>query len=202
MKNSIHIKPGKLDRTAAKWWRTIMAEWQHVHRTYYLKSHYDKAWCFNERASVSMLSAAVWKAGGIAIEEYVTRKQHENETKPGRVDLWFKIGKNFAAVVEAKHVKKSERSFAKQELSAEVLEKIHNTIDAAIIDVKKSIGDEPHGYAIVFLELYESNKANADDSNLFHLLSQINCDFYAYVNCQELAAENRKGVLLGRRYVK
>ena len=93
-------------------------------------------------------------------------------------------------------------SFVKQQLSAEDLKKIHSTIDAAIIDVEKSIGDEPHGYAIVFLELYESNKAKADDSNLFQLLSQINCDFYAYVNCRELAAENRKGVLLGRRYVK
>ena len=59
-------------------------------------------WC-NERASVSIFAAAVWKAGGIALEEFCDEKVYRRSRYKGRCDLYFKFrGKEYTA--EAKHI--------------------------------------------------------------------------------------------------
>ena len=59
-------------------------------------------WC-NERASVSALAAAVWKAGGKALEEFCDEKIYRRSKYQGRCDLYFEFrGHEFIA--ETKHI--------------------------------------------------------------------------------------------------
>jgi hypothetical protein len=51
----------------------------------------DSAWWYNERATLSTLSAAVWKTSGVALEEYPTEKGKEHEAWSGRCDLFIGI---------------------------------------------------------------------------------------------------------------
>ena len=48
----------------------------------------DAAHWYNERATLSVLAAAAWKQGGIALEEYSMRK---HGGCAGRADLWIKM---------------------------------------------------------------------------------------------------------------
>jgi len=61
----------------------------------------DVPWWYNEQACVSTLAAAVWNAGGIALEEYSINKGKERNPLSGRGDLYIKIGRN-EFVAEAK----------------------------------------------------------------------------------------------------
>lgn len=49
----------------------------------------DCSWWYNERASLSSFAAAVWKANGIALEEYAIDKGKEHELWSGRCDLFI-----------------------------------------------------------------------------------------------------------------
>ena len=61
-----------------------------------------------ERSHTGFLAAAVWEIGGVALEEYSTRRYSQSGTrkrrviKPGRCDLYFNVGRLNAAI-EAKH---------------------------------------------------------------------------------------------------
>lgn len=66
---------------------------------------------FNERASVSLMAAAAWRIGWIAIEEYVTRKvlaERSDVNSPtdrhGRCDLFARSPAGTRFAFEAKHV--------------------------------------------------------------------------------------------------
>lgn len=48
----------------------------------------DTAHWYNERATLSVLAAAAWKEGGIALEEYSLTKRGG---RAGRADLWVKM---------------------------------------------------------------------------------------------------------------
>jgi hypothetical protein len=63
----------------------------------------DFIWRYSERSLVGALAAAVWLAGGVALEEYGGRKQKGNTGEGhGRTDLYFKLGEG-KYVCEAKH---------------------------------------------------------------------------------------------------
>lgn len=49
----------------------------------------DCPWWYNERASISTLAGAVWSAGGIALEEYASRKRRGSGNSHGRCDMYF-----------------------------------------------------------------------------------------------------------------
>jgi hypothetical protein len=201
MEQNIIFKPGKLRKIERKWWSAILTEWQQVHKLYYKKSKNDKAWSYNERASISMLAAAIWQAGGIAIEEYISVKNRSGKNKNGRVDLWFKMG-GFAAVVEAKQMRKSVMGFTKKsEMDEKNLRKINEMIGEAEINVGESIGSEPNGYAILFLNLYNSNEIEINLKNIYKQFQKSDCDFYACINCGPSNESFPAGFLLGKRYV-
>ncbi len=81
----------RLARALREWTRCILdysraLEWK------------DAAWWYNERASLSTFSAAVWRAGGVALEEYSTLKRWGRARRTGRCDLYFQFpGERFAA---------------------------------------------------------------------------------------------------------
>jgi len=63
----------------------------------------DCPYWYGERPHVGFLAAAVWKNGGVALEEYGTSKRNEHKFKRGRCDLWIKI-RQASFECEAKHL--------------------------------------------------------------------------------------------------
>lgn len=66
----------------------------------------DAHWSYRERAHISMLAAAIWRTGGVALEEYGTKKTRSKKLYSGRCDLCFKLRKSRQAqgyIAEAKH---------------------------------------------------------------------------------------------------
>jgi hypothetical protein len=84
--------------------RPVFDNWFQILKRYLDElDHEDCQWWYNERATLSSLAAAIWKADGIALEEYCTKKGKKSETWTGRCDLYFKLGRhNFAC--EAKQI--------------------------------------------------------------------------------------------------
>ena len=105
----------------------------------------DNAYFYNERASLSILAAAIWKSNGIAIEEYTSMKRYENENFNGRVDLWFQV-ENYYCLVESKQLFKRT---VKNNIHT-IPENIKFKMDQSIEDAKESMHEEKNGFAIVF----------------------------------------------------
>jgi hypothetical protein len=63
----------------------------------------DVPWWYGERASLSLFAGAIWKAGGLAFEEYASDKRLGNKVGPyrGRADLYFQFNRR-GFVAEAK----------------------------------------------------------------------------------------------------
>ena len=110
----------------------------------------DVPYWYNERASLSTLAAAIWKSGGVALEEYKTTKTRGGPKKgkyEGRADLWFTWkGKDY--VGEAKHVE-----FAMQRRST--AEDTYARTQRALKSAKKSVrlcpGAEGRRLEVVFV---------------------------------------------------
>jgi hypothetical protein len=67
----------------------------------------DLPWWYNERATLSIFAAAVWKSGGIAVEEFSTTKRalqgKRSRAYAGRTDLYIQM-RSQRYVVEAKNI--------------------------------------------------------------------------------------------------
>ena len=59
----------------------------------YVKAVDEACWAYNERASISVLTAGVWLAKGVALEEFSAGKDHLDKrmtsSRVGRDDLYF-----------------------------------------------------------------------------------------------------------------
>jgi hypothetical protein len=91
-----HINSGKLRSL-----HPILKEWIRLNRLYGKTALWkDCAWWANERASAGILAAAVWTYGGVALEEYSTKKVRKKEHRTGRCDLFFNVGEKFACEIK------------------------------------------------------------------------------------------------------
>jgi hypothetical protein len=64
-------------------WEKVLHAWFQVSAQYIravTPYEVDTPWWYNERASIGFLAAAIWRAGGVALEEFATDKA----TSPGR----------------------------------------------------------------------------------------------------------------------
>lgn len=58
----------------------------------------DAPYWYNERTSVGFFAGAIWKCGGIVIEEYSSDKVWEGVKYSSRTDIWFMLdGKQYIA---------------------------------------------------------------------------------------------------------
>jgi len=58
----------------------------------------DAPYWYNERASVSFFAGAIWKCGGMVLEEYSSNKIWEGARYPSPIDIWFMLdGKQYIA---------------------------------------------------------------------------------------------------------
>ncbi len=197
------IKQDKLKEEEKIAWTKILKNWIQVHKIYYQQSGNDKAYIYNERASISLLAASIWKSGGIAIEEYKAKKIRNEETKNGRVDLWFSLD-GYSAVVEAKHLRRSVNDFFNKKNAPESPNnKINQFIKMALKDAKNSGEvDGEAAYAVVFLYLDNNKNQEIAIKNIFQQIEKLNCDFFACVNCGELTDKYPAGIILGKKYLR
>lgn len=88
-------------------WASLLDHWHSALNQYMdLMEGDDLPQWYNERSHVGFLAAAVWKMGGVALEEYSTFRQQNNtsaaaDSTPGRCDLYFNL-ENLDCVVESK----------------------------------------------------------------------------------------------------
>ena len=104
----LDIKAGKIRSLDS-----VLNKWNKILHKYLEKAHYwDCHWWHIERAILSSFAAAVWKNGGIALEEYglekkrkkqSDKKRKQDRTYTGRCDLYFETGKQKFAC-EAKKI--------------------------------------------------------------------------------------------------
>jgi hypothetical protein len=74
--------------------KPVLEKWCDLNRDFYKELKDDCPWWYNERASISILAAAAWHAGALALEEFSTTKgrRRTGSERPGRCDLkiWMK----------------------------------------------------------------------------------------------------------------
>lgn len=71
-------------------WDRIQTSWLEALALYPLtKTPPDPPYWYGERASVGTLAGAVWRKGGVCLQEYFADK---GGSVPGRGDLWFRLG--------------------------------------------------------------------------------------------------------------
>ncbi|WP_417333980.1 hypothetical protein [Halarcobacter sp.] len=151
-------------------WKNIMYSWLSINREYiedwYSNGTYeDCAYWYNERASLSILAGAIWRRGGVCLEEYCSIKAKlddktiESKERHGRTDLYFYLGDE-EYIVEAKYIMGKNITE----------EKIHTKLKEAIKDCNNSLYHEKSenhglkGMAIVFIVPFEENKKIDFDS--------------------------------------
>lgn len=84
-------------------WACVLEEWMlSIERYTRIMCGEDAPYYYNERANVSVLAGAAWKAGWVALEEFQSEKGYRNRAKTnGRTDLYF-ANKTSEELVEAK----------------------------------------------------------------------------------------------------
>ncbi len=130
-------------RYANRWgWGQTEGTWEEVH------------WWYRERAHVGLFAAAVWLAGGVALEEYGSEKNTSGEEGPtkykGRTDLCFSLRlPKLNYIVETKHV---PAELPLRRTNKDKLKPILRGLEAACTDATKH-GDEDTRLGIVFVTL-------------------------------------------------
>ena len=148
-----HLK----DKKRLNHWAALLKEWRRAHEKYCrIMEGYDAAHWYTERPNVSILGAAAWRCGGIALQEFKTKKVQDKEHWVGRGDLWVCTdtdGKE--EFIEAKHTFVS-LSGAKDGLSA-----IRTAMDKATKAAEQARGTQRGvtALAVVFASVYAPKSA-------------------------------------------
>ncbi len=184
-------------------WNQILDEWIKIHQQYIEDDEFDDCmYWYNERANVGVLAGAIWKSGGIALEEYSsykTKATEENEDteeaetrkitklREGRVDLYF-YTQNHQYIVEAKHLR--PKLDTKKLDTNSVITKINKSLEQACNDAKDSLEPAQKNYpknkfiglGITFVTPYWEIE-NDNNSQLIELnkelISNDDYDFFA-----------------------
>lgn len=100
---SIFLKDEYLESSSLPTLKPILEEWIAVQHEYTRQVRGEFSWNYSERASIGFLAAAVWAAGGVALEEWCTVKGTRKEPRNGRCDLFIYRNKQ-SFDIEAKHL--------------------------------------------------------------------------------------------------
>jgi hypothetical protein len=182
------IKSIKKTNKDIQWLEPVLVQWLKIHRDYVEDANFeDCLYWYNERANVSVFAGAMWKCGGIALEEYSAFKADETENaKRGRIDLYLQSHGN-SAVCEAKmtwiylcEAHKQQTNFSNA---------IANAIEKASNDVLKTLNANPNslGIALNFITGYSRENVDAIESltSLKEEIKNSTCDFYAWLEIKE-----------------
>jgi hypothetical protein len=92
------ISKKSAEKAAIEKLRPVLAEWARLVNRYCDAIPDDVPYYYNERANLSLLAAAAWRRGIVALEEYPAKKMRGG----GRTDLFFNIGGKEGVQLEAK----------------------------------------------------------------------------------------------------
>jgi hypothetical protein len=142
--------------------RPLLRQWirNNVQLAYRWEEYGDVPWWYNERASISLLAGAAWKAKrGYAFEEFVGDKRKVNRKKvrlsSGRFDLEF-------CASESLFIAEAKQCWIPATRRQDCFERVSEAMDRARNDVRRC---EPQGVrrlAIVFGVPYFSKKQQAE----------------------------------------
>jgi hypothetical protein len=188
VKATYKIKSLKTVNKDIQWLEPVLAQWLKIHRDYIEDVDCeDNLYWYNERANVSVFAGAVWKCGGIALEEYSAIKSDENEnSKKGRIDLYLSSHNN-SAVCEAKITwiylcdpNRQQKNFSNT---------ISDAIKSASTDVSNTLkpNDNSLGIALNFIVAYSKDDIDASNSlsDLQKAIKDSECDFYAWLELEK-----------------
>jgi hypothetical protein len=108
----------------------------------------DCPWWYTEPASISLLAAAAWQMGGIAIEEYRVVKGKKSSSWSGQCDLFIDTG-NHKFACEGKQVWTAIGRQASQKC-----DDIKSALNSACDDARKLNKDEGRRLGICFVVPY------------------------------------------------
>ncbi|MBB1488633.1 hypothetical protein [Oceanospirillum sediminis] len=114
-------------------WSPILEEWILATERYCrMTEGEDAPYLFTELANVGIVSASIWRCGGIALQEYQAEKGAKHRPKwNGRVDLWLKTT-TVEQLLEAKMLTIS------MDARRELADVISGELDKALNDAKSS----------------------------------------------------------------
>jgi len=173
-----------INNQAMEWSRPLLEQWQQLHADFdALWDGKDGTFWKNERAQISVLAGAVWKLGGMALEEFESEKVWKGETSSGRTDMYMHLD-DIDRLVEAKvHW---PNLLTKQDFHHDIL-KIH---ESAIDDIRATLaGSElcSKGLAITFIGPHanpdEDVKANIEEYR--NLLASMEFDAIAWYESKQ-----------------
>jgi hypothetical protein len=177
-------------------WLSLLDHWCAILNQYLDRMEGDDLpqW-YNERSHTGFLTAAVWKMGGIAVEEFSTSRKHndlseDGESSPGQCDLYFSLD-NLDCVVEAKREWIS--GYTKQDA-----QRIKARLKEATIQLRTIPKTEraDHGIALCWAIPWVRTNSNTEGSSLMdfaaQFLGQSNLVSVYYVDpASRRAAESR-----------
>jgi hypothetical protein len=76
---------------ALKSLKPVLNEWRDLTALENWFFEQDATWWNKERATLSVFAGAIWRSGGLALEEFATEKTLKFEPKAGRCDICFRF---------------------------------------------------------------------------------------------------------------
>jgi hypothetical protein len=146
----------------------------------------DVPWWYNERAALSVLAGAIWRAGGFSFEEYSDQKRRIGKRTrrfralyPGRVDLYFSWA-GFDFIGEAKD---TWSGFSQK--NGHPAPRMTKCLKLACADIKKTApwGQRRLGIAFAMPYFRKATKSQIDQKILawVEALEDLETSAYAWV---------------------
>ena len=185
-------------------WDALLQEWLRAHEEYCrIMKDYDAAHWYTEIPNVSILNAAAWRCGGIALQEFKTEKKVRGEERwTGRGDLWICTDTDTGwkeEFIEAKH-KFVPLSGAKEKNGLPTA--IKESMKEATKDAKKAKGGYHYvtALAVVFASVSAAPTTPTDeiDQQIIDFCEGIKSsrDYHALAWCfpkETRTLQNKKG---------
>ncbi len=157
--------------------KPVLAKWVKLVERYAEQQKGDLAYWYNERPTLSVLAAAAWMAGGIALEEFSSPKFNEGGEEPasGRADLWLRF-KNLELAIEAKQAWLTHAAAQKGRL-------IKRRLEAACEDAVALPADAAHllaGVVLAVPDLAPRYQDEFDPEVFVRQMRQAKHDFAAW----------------------
>lgn len=149
----------------------IFDSWCDINYEYITAHNFcDSMYWYNERASVGSLAGAIWRTGGLALEEFSANKSNDENKEMGRIDLYF-TQNDICFIAEAK------QKFISLSDNINFYAILKNKLDEAIDDTKRTsiASDYEHvPLALLFVVPFFVNNTDPDN-NRIKLESAIKC---------------------------
>jgi hypothetical protein len=143
----------------------ILWTWVKLNERFFSQKR-DGSWWYNERASISVLAAAAWMTGGVALEEFFAKKKQKGREHAGRTDVYLKMGKSEFAC-EAKFMWLSAKS-------TNAISRIEKTLKEACDNAEEN---DKSGklLGVCFVTVYVAERNVAEFGNLIEELQNKIC---------------------------